>query len=156
MVESRQPPGGWGYLAPEKGNVLHTITDAPLGDSEERKENPTKFTWTNWTKGTCETEPPPPKQTAMISLPNSKKGALSLACSCISDAYTHELGPGLVPDTKNSLNFKYYNPLHTPVSQPYQNIVNISYKRLGKALPLLATGKSATPGLSLSCGTEQG
>lgn len=73
-----------------------------------------------------------------------------LACLCISDAYTHELGPVLNFVTRNGTNYKYYSLPHTPISLPYQSLVNISYKRLlrGQLLPLLAAGKLGTQAYS--------
>lgn len=92
----------------------------------------------------------------MILLPDSRKEPqgifawLAHVFQMISDAYTHELGPALIPVTRNSIDYKYYNAPHTPISLPYQSLVNISYKRLlrGQLLPLLAAGKLGTQAYS--------
>lgn len=92
----------------------------------------------------------------MILLPDSRKEPQGISAwlahvfQMISDAYTHELGPALIPVTRNSIDYKYYNAPHTPISLPYQSLVNISYKRLlrGQLLPLLAAGKLGTQAYS--------
>lgn len=128
---------------------MYSISDAPLGLQREEREPHKTHTCSSWTKRTCETEFPSTKTNGYGSSPQLQKRAprnLCLACLRISDACTHELGPVLIPVTRNSTNPKYYNSPHTPVSLPYQRIVNISYKRLlrGQLLPLLAARKLGT------------